>query len=64
MSREAFQSVSFYDDVIERTGYVQDLIAEDTDESRARIENIQHQLITKATTYDKESENPYAWRIS
>ena len=55
--QRSFSVSELLDDVIERTGYVQDLIAEDTDESRARIENID-ELITKATTYDKESENP------
>ena len=55
--QRSFSVSELLDDVIERTGYVQDLIAEDTDESRARIENID-ELITKATTFDKESENP------
>lgn len=56
-AQRSFSVSELLDDVIERTGYVQDLIAEDTDESRARIENID-ELITKAATYDKESENP------
>lgn len=56
-AQRSFSVSELLDDVIERTGYVQDLIAEDTDESRARIENID-ELITKAVTYDKESENP------
>ena len=44
-------------DIIERTGYVQELILEDTDESRSRIENID-ELITKIATYEEEHTHP------
>ncbi|UWP60207.1 DNA helicase PcrA [Ruminococcus gauvreauii] len=43
--------------VIEETGYVKELEAEGTDESRARIENID-ELLTKAVTYEEEHETP------
>lgn len=44
-------------DVIEETGYVAELEAEDTDEARARIENID-ELLSKVVTYEEEEENP------
>ena len=43
--------------VIDQTGYVRELEAEDTEESRGRIENI-NELITKVVTYEEEAENP------
>ncbi len=44
-------------EIIEETGYVKDLELEDTDEARARIENID-ELISKVTTYEESVENP------
>ncbi|MDD3278378.1 MAG: DNA helicase PcrA [Lachnospiraceae bacterium] len=44
------------DHIIEDTGYVRDLEAEDTDEARARIENID-EFITKVVTYEEETED-------
>ena len=44
-------------EVIDRTGYVKELEAEDTEESRARIENID-ELITKAASYEESAEEP------
>ncbi len=41
--------------VIDQTGYVRELEAEDTEESRARIENID-ELITKVVTYEENAE--------
>ena len=41
--------------VIDQTGYVRELEAEDTEESRARIENID-ELISKAVTYEESTE--------
>ncbi len=43
--------------VIEQTGYVKELEAEDTEEARARIENID-ELITKVVTYEEGAEEP------
>ncbi len=43
--------------VIEETGYVAELQAEDTEEAQARIENID-ELISKIVTYQDETENP------
>ena len=45
------------DQVIKDTGYVTALEAEDTDEARARIENI-NELISKAQDYDDGTEHP------
>lgn len=44
-------------EIIERTGYVKELELENTDEAKARIENID-ELISKAASYDKEAEHP------
>jgi len=44
-------------EVIEETGYVAELEAEDTDEARARIENID-ELISKVTAYEEGEEHP------
>jgi DNA helicase-2/ATP-dependent DNA helicase PcrA len=43
--------------VIEKTGYAENLRAENTDESRARLENID-ELISKAVTYQDSAEEP------
>lgn len=43
--------------IIDDTGYVRDLEAEDTDEARARIENID-EFITKVVTYEESAEEP------
>ena len=40
--------------VIEETGYVEELKAEDTEESRARIENID-ELISKVVSYEQDA---------
>ena len=45
------------DEIIEETGYVRELEAEDTEESRARIENID-ELISKVTAYEEDTQNP------
>lgn len=43
--------------VIEGTGYVKELEAEDTEEAKARIENID-ELISKAASYEESAEEP------
>ncbi len=43
--------------IIDSTGYVAELKAENTEEAEARIQNID-ELITKAVTYDENTENP------
>lgn len=44
-------------EIIEVTGYVDELRAEGTDEAKSRIENID-ELISKCATYDQEAEEP------
>ena len=44
-------------EVIEETGYVRELEAEDTDEATSRIENID-ELISKVVTYEESEEQP------
>lgn len=43
-------------EILDETGYVKELEAENTDEARARIENID-ELISKASAYDETAEN-------
>ncbi len=45
------------EDILEETGYVKELEAEDTDEAKARIENI-NELISKIKVYEESGENP------
>lgn len=45
------------DAILEETGYVKELEAEDTDESKARIENID-ELISKIKAYEESEEHP------
>ncbi len=45
------------EEVIEATGYVEELQAEDTDEARSRIENI-NELISKIVTYEETADEP------
>lgn len=57
-SKLPYISVSeLMDEIIEETGYVSELEAEDTDESRARIENID-EFISKIVTYEDSEEQP------
>ena len=57
-SKQEFYSVTeLLNDIIEQTGYVKDLEAEDTEEARERIENID-ELINKAAAYDETAEEP------
>lgn len=44
-------------DIIEKTGYVEELKLENTDESKARIENID-ELLSKVVSYEQETEEP------
>ena len=52
---EAYSVQELLEEVIDLTGYVKELEAEDTDESRARIENID-ELISKTVTYAETME--------
>lgn len=57
-SKLPYISVSeLMDEIIEETGYVSELEAEDTDESRARIENID-EFISKIVAYEDSEEQP------
>ena len=49
---QAYSVTEILEEVIDLTGYVDELKAEDTEESRARIENI-HQLISKTVSYEE-----------
>ncbi len=56
--REMDASISeVTDKLIELTGYVAELVAEETDEADGRIENID-ELISKVSEYEEESEDP------
>ncbi len=55
--QEYFSVAELLKEVIDRTDYVKELEDENTEESRARIENID-ELISKAASYDEEVENP------
>lgn len=44
-------------EIIEETGYVRDLVAEDTEEAQGRIENIE-ELVNKVVTYEESAESP------
>lgn len=46
-----------YDEILERTGYMQELINEHTDEAEVRIENL-NELKNKIVTYEEENEDP------
>lgn len=57
-SQQEFLSIhELLSEIIEQTGYVKELEAEDTDEAKARIENID-ELVTKIVSYEQENENP------
>lgn len=49
--------LELFDEILEETNYVKDLELEDTEESRARIENID-ELVSKITAYEEAEENP------
>ena len=57
-SQAEFYSVQeLLQQIIDDTGYVEELKAEDTEEAQARIENID-ELFTKAATYEESAEEP------
>ena len=57
-SKQEFISVSeLLEEIIEETGYVKELEAEDTEEAKARIENID-ELISKVVAYEEGEEHP------
>lgn len=57
-SKAAILSISeLLQEIIQETGYVKDLEAENTDEALSRIENID-ELITKTVSYEQSVENP------
>ena len=55
--REYFSVAELLKEAIDRTDHAKELEDENTEESRARIENID-ELISKAASYDEEAENP------
>lgn len=57
-SKQEFLSVhDLLSEIIEQTGYVQELEAEGTEEAENRIENI-NELITKVVSYEESAETP------
>lgn len=57
-SKVEFLSVSqLLQEIIEQTGYVEELEAEDSEDARARIENID-ELVSKAAAYEEAEESP------
>ncbi len=52
---EAYTVRELLEEIINQTGYVKELEAEDTEESRARIENI-NELISKTVSYEEAME--------
>lgn len=54
---EYYSVKELLDRIIEETGYVKELEAEDTDEAKARIENID-EFISKVVTYEEEVKEP------
>lgn len=53
---QAYKVSELLEEVIDLTGYVDELRAEDTDEARARIENID-ELITKTVSYEEAMQD-------
>lgn len=57
-SQEDYLSIQeLLEEILEQTGYVKELEAEDTDEARARIENID-ELISKIVDYERGTDHP------
>ena len=57
-SQLEYVSVSeLFNNIMEETGYVKDLELEETEEAKARIENID-ELYSKIVTYEEENEHP------
>ena len=53
-----FLSVSeLLKEIIDETGYVRDLVAEDTEDAQGRIENIE-ELVNKVVSYEESAESP------
>ncbi len=52
-----FPLTEIFDDIIDGTGYIAELRAENTEESLGRIENIQ-ELLSKLADYEKGAEEP------
>ncbi len=57
MLQEGIFLSEIYDSVLEKTGYWEELVAENTDESEARMENLT-ELKNKIVKYEQEAEEP------
>ena len=57
MLKEGMFLSELYDQVLEKTGYRDELLAEHTDEAEARLENLT-ELKNKIVKYEEEAENP------
>lgn len=56
IQKEDYSISDLFDELLEATGYVAELEAEDTPDAKARIENIE-ELRNKIVTFEEESEN-------
>ncbi len=54
---EGMSLADLYDAILDRTGYMAELVAENTDEASVRIENL-NELKNKIVTYTEETEQP------
>lgn len=54
---EGLMIQELYDEILERTGYKEELLAEHTEESLNRVENIE-ELRNKIVTYEESAEHP------
>lgn len=57
VSNPEYMLSEIYDAILDKTGYMEQLVAEGTDEAKARIENI-NELKNKIVLYEEEAENP------
>lgn len=55
--KDHYSVLELLNDIIEQTGYVRELEAENTEEAKERIENID-ELISKVTSYEETEEHP------
>lgn len=55
--QEFYSLQELVSDILEQTGYIDELKAEETEEARERIDNID-ELISKIVSYEAEEENP------
>lgn len=57
LNPEEYSLVELYEEILDKTGYLEALKAEGTDEAKARMENLQ-ELETKIVNYEENAEYP------